>query len=590
MSMHGVRTLFSARCLTALALLFFVYPALHADKPKAAAPAKAAPAKAAAPAKSGGAGASASHSTGSANTSHGANTSSGHSPTTTGGASHTTGSTTGSHGATGTSTGHTGTSGGAGASHGTGATGGQHYGSNTPGGHTNAAAHPGGAGGHGAPTPHGHTTMQTSHGSVTRRPDGRVAGFHDNRRGMDVHHGINGSRHVMVERGDHSRVYVGRGGRGYVQRPYMYHGHEYARRSYYHDGHYYNHYYGRYYYHGMYMNPYFPSYYYGAAFYGWAYNPWVNPIAYGWGWGGNPWYGYYGSYFTPYPVYAAPSLWLTDYLIANSLQAAYQANQAALANPAPLTPEVKALIADEVKQQVALENHEAANPNAEPDAASSSIQRLLTDGKPHVFVAGSDLDVTDAGGNECALSEGDAIQLRGQVAPDAQAANLAVLASKGGKECPRGDVVSVALQDLQDMQNHMRETIDAGLQELQKKQGQGGLPAAPAAAKAAPVESQMAAIAPPPPPESEVAAEINQQSQAADQAEKEASTDAGSGPGPNAAAPAAEPVSVDVGQTIDQVTAALGTPLKVVNLGAKKIYVFKDMKVTFLNGKVSDVQ
>ena len=59
MSMHGVRTLFSARCLTALALLFFVYPALHADKPKAAAPAKAAPAKAAAPAKSGGAGASA---------------------------------------------------------------------------------------------------------------------------------------------------------------------------------------------------------------------------------------------------------------------------------------------------------------------------------------------------------------------------------------------------------------------------------------------------------------------------------------------------------------------------------------------------
>jgi len=590
MSMHGVRTLFSARCLTALALLFFVYPALHADKPKAAAPAKAAPAKAAAPAKSGGAGASASHSTGSANTSHGANTSSGHSPTTTGGASHTTGSTTGSHGATGTSTGHTGTSGGAGASHGTGATGGQHYGSNTPGGHTNAAAHPGGAGGHGAPTPHGHTTMQTSHGSVTRRPDGRVAGFHDNRRGMDVHHGINGSRHVMVERGDHSRVYVGRGGRGYVQRPYMYHGHEYARRSYYHDGHYYNHYYGRYYYHGMYMNPYFPSYYYGAAFYGWAYNPWVNPIAYGWGWGGNPWYGYYGSYFTPYPVYAAPSLWLTDYLIANSLQAAYQANQAALANPAPLTPEVKALIADEVKQQVALENHEAANPNAEPDAASSSIQRLLTDGKPHVFVAGSDLDVTDAGGNECALSEGDAIQLRGQVAPDAQAANLAVLASKGGKECPRGDVVSVALQDLQDMQNHMRETIDAGLQELQKKQGQGGLPAAPAAAKAAPVESQMAAIAPPPPPESEVAAEINQQSQAADQAEKEASTDAGSGPGPNAAAPAAEPVSVDVGQTIDQVTAALGTPLKIVNLGAKKIYVFKDMKVTFLNGKVSDVQ
>ena len=592
MRMYGVRTLFYARCLTAsLALLFFAYPALSVDKPKPAAPAP----KAAA-AKPAGGGASASHSSGAAGASHntGASTgshgpaagSTGHSATTTGGAST-------SHG-TGASTGHAGTTGGAGATHGAGSTGGQHFGTNSPGGH-NMATHGGPAGGHGGPTPRGHTTMQTSHGAVTRRADGHVAGFHDNRRGMDVHHGINGSRHVMVERGDHSRVYVGRGGRGYVQRPYMYHGHEYARRSYYRDGHYYNHYYGRSYYHGMYMNPYFPSYYYGAAFYGWAYNPWVNPIAYGWGWGGNPWYGYYGAYFTPYPVYAAPSLWLTDYLIANSLQAAYQANAPAMSNPAPLTPDVKQLIADEVKQQVALENHEAANPNAEPDAASSSIQRMLTDGKPHVFVAGTDLDVTDAAGNECALSEGDAIQLRGQVAPDAQAVNLAVLASKGGKECPRGDVVSVALQDLQDMQNHMRETIDAGLQELQKKQGQGGLPAAPAAAKAAPVESQMAAIAPPPPPESEVAAEINQQSQAADQAEKEATSDtAASGPGPNApapaAAPAAEPVSVDVGQTIDQVTAALGTPLKIVNLGAKKIYVYKDMKVTFKDGKVSDVQ
>ena len=235
------------------------------------------------------------------------------------------------------------------------------------------------------------------------------------------------------------------------------------------------HYYGRYYYHGMYMNPYFPSFYYRPAFYGWVYNPWVNPIAYGWGWGGNPWYGYYGAYFTPYPVYASPSLWLTDYLIANSLQAAYQsrADAAALANPAPLTPEVKQLIADEVKQQVALENTEAADAgqNAEPDAASSSIQRLLTDGKPHVFVAGHDLDVIDAAGNECALSEGDAHPTPRPVAPDAQAANLAVLASKGGRECPRGDVVSVALQDLQDMQNHMRETIDAACRNCKRSRG-----------------------------------------------------------------------------------------------------------------------
>ena len=100
----------------------------------------------------------------------------------------------------------------------------------------------------------------------------------------------------------------------------------------------------------------------------------------------------------------------------------------------------------------------------------------------------------------------------------------------------------------------------------------------------------MAAIAPPPPPESEVKAELNQQSQEADKAEAEAGGGAASGPGPNAAAPAAEPINIEIGQTIDQVTAALGAPTKTVDLGAKKIYVYKDMKITFTSGKVSDVQ
>jgi len=55
-------------------------------------------------------------------------------------------------------------------------------------------------------------------------------------------------------------------------------------------------------------------------------------------------------------------------------------------------------------------------------------------------------------------------------------------------------------------------------------------------------------------------------------------------------APAAEPAQIEKGQTPDQVKAALGNPDKIVNLGTKMIYVYKDIKVTFLNGKVSDVQ
>jgi uncharacterized membrane protein YgcG len=54
--------------------------------------------------------------------------------------------------------------------------------------------------------------------------------------------------------------------------------------------------------------------------------------------------------------------------------------------------------------------------------------------------------------------------------------------------------------------------------------------------------------------------------------------------------PPAQPAQIEKGQTPDQVTAALGQPDKIVNLGAKQLYIYKDIKVTFINGKVSDVQ
>ncbi len=52
----------------------------------------------------------------------------------------------------------------------------------------------------------------------------------------------------------------------------------------------------------------------------------------------------------------------------------------------------------------------------------------------------------------------------------------------------------------------------------------------------------------------------------------------------------AEPQTIQLGMTPDQVQAALGKPEKIVNLGPKQLYVYKDLKVTFVNGKVSDVQ
>ena len=49
-------------------------------------------------------------------------------------------------------------------------------------------------------------------------------------------------------------------------------------------------------------------------------------------------------------------------------------------------------------------------------------------------------------------------------------------------------------------------------------------------------------------------------------------------------------VRIQLGQTIPEVVTVLGQPERIVNLGSKQIYVYKQLRITFLDGKVSDVQ
>lgn len=55
--------------------------------------------------------------------------------------------------------------------------------------------------------------------------------------------------------------------------------------------------------------------------------------------------------------------------------------------------------------------------------------------------------------------------------------------------------------------------------------------------------------------------------------------------------PVVETKSIEVGQTKDQVLAILGKPDKIIKAaGTKEIYQYKDIKVTFVNGKMTDAQ
>ena len=95
-------------------------------------------------------------------------------------------------------------------------------------------------------------------------------------------------------------------------------------------------------------------YYYPGPFYSFMLGAWGMPVAYPWGFYGAPWYGYYGAYWAPWGVYPSPAFWLTDFLISNTLQAAYEARiESRLAaaeardasdSAAPMSAEVKEAI------------------------------------------------------------------------------------------------------------------------------------------------------------------------------------------------------------------------------------------------------
>jgi hypothetical protein len=335
---------------------------------------------------------------------------------------------------------------------------------------------------------------------------------------MTVNHPLHGARSVVVQRNGRTIVATGAHG-GYVQRPYLVSGgRTYVQRTYVVNNVTYTSVYRSYSYGGYccYYG-YVPAYYYGPAYYGWAYNPWAAPVYYGpaaWGWAGAPWYAYYG--FSPYPVYPTAAFWLTDYLLTANLQAAYaaqadanaaaaqqeyangvaagqaQANASGAApggdasasaqaaptgtSPVQLTPEVKQVISDEVKAQLAAEQAAASN-QAQTAQTSAQVPDALNPAE-RVFIASSSLDVTTSAGQACSLTPGDVV-MRMTDTPEAnQTVNASVQTSKQS-DCAVGQTVAIGVQDLQEMHNQFRQKIDTGLQKLADSSGKNGLPQAP---------------------------------------------------------------------------------------------------------------
>jgi hypothetical protein len=401
---------------------------------------------------------------------------------------------------------------------------------------------------------------------------------------MTIQRGDGNSRRIIVQRPNRTVIVTNRSGHGFVQRPFSYRGQPLVNRTYYLRGRTYSRYYRPYTYFGLSLNSYVPARFYTPRFYGWFGISWGTPVYYPWGWNNASWYGHYRGYFAPSPYYSSPAYWLTDYMLAARLEEAYTdgGSREPLSGSVMMSPAVKDAIADEVQRQLAMERQEAEQMerNEMPDP-EAGFPRMLSDNNTHVFVLSHTLDVNDSAGRNCSLSRGDVLRL---VSPPKQGApngSLQVIASKPGS-CATGAVVSVGLEDLQDMYNQMRETVSQGMEEMRSKSGQNGVPQLPADAAAPPRNSSFIESAPP--PDSQVAAELRKEADAAEELEREIDDD------PGRPQEGGAPVVISVGQTTDEVIDQMGQPRQIVNLANKQIYIYQQMKITFVAGKVSDVQ
>jgi hypothetical protein len=384
------------------------------------------------------------------------------------------------------------------------------------------------------------------------RSDGRIRSVHTQT--MDIARSTRGQRTIVMRRADHTVVVSTGRQSGYVQRSVVLGGRSLIQRTYVMGPAVYSRVYSVYSYHGLWLADYVPAVYFSPEFYGWAYYPWPQPVAYAWGWETEPWYGYYGPYFTVAPAYRVPSFWLAEYVVARTLAETYQmyrqsqqpgdpaeagqemedqqapSDQAVAESSAPITPELKQTIAEEVQQQLAYENAASARPSPEDASSVDSLPQIMTPN--HLFVTAAPLSVMVADGRSCDLSGGDVLRLVTAPAADARAAQLAVVASRQG-DCPAGLQVTVGFEDLQEMQNSFRAKLDSGLQTLRDHQGGGGLPAAPPSAMAQ-APRPAAAV---PADSTDVAGVLDSAQQQADQTESQIGQEALAAPAASVSAP-----------------------------------------------------
>jgi hypothetical protein len=424
-----------------------------------------------------------------------------------------------------------------------------------------------------------------------------------------IRHPAGGTRTVVAQRQGNRVVMTKGANRGYVQRPVSVGGRNYVQRTYYRNSVAYVRAYRPIVFRGATLAIYAPLGFYSPGFYGWTINSWAAPIDYSWGFVADPWFSFYGSYYRPWGFYSRPSMWLTDYVIASTLEAAFEARLEARAavpdddvvaevSDAPLSDDIKELVDAEVREQLAEARSEASGPTGVTEALPPSF----TDRGSHLFLADDSLEVENmTTGLECVIGEGDIVQMSGGLPRNGTEVPVTVLASRGG--CPAKTQVSIQLTDLVEMHNNMRENLDRGLEEMRNGQQAGNFPMLPAGTDMPPTPTAFAATMR---PDMDAAQIISQVAVQADKVEEGVLSEYSSVAPPDPlqdrqtsplVGPTADPrqagllASIQNGLSESQVMALLGPPVSSSFLGGvRKQYEYQAGKIIFTDGEVSDVE
>jgi hypothetical protein len=221
---------------------------------------------------------------------------------------------------------------------------------------------------------------------------------------------------------------------------------------------------------GQLVPVYAPDRYFPLPFYDWASNSWPTGVPYRWSPDAS-WLE--GGYFVPRALYDSPYSWLSDRMMERILRDSYLAKPESepteITRPeVPLSVDTMDRLASEVRWRLTQEKIAADSPDQAAMVGSIDAAK----GPLHLFIVSSNIGALSRSGEECTLSPGAVLELPTTAATLASLVDVRVVSSRAN-DCDPATLVELRWEELQEMNNVMRQKLYSGLDSLQQSANQG---------------------------------------------------------------------------------------------------------------------